>query len=178
MERVSDVVAAEAYRVWRSLRRSSYQTAGPLAVANDWFVLRHREVTPEQGEWAEHLLAQPEPDSFGDQQWLDRVHARAIRRVVEYGPQRRTQIQAFRIGDLALVGLPSEVFVEVGLEIKRRSPFGCTLVVELANDSFGYVPTDRAFSEGSYETLNSLVAVGTAPAMVESAVGLLVQLAK
>jgi len=178
MERVSDVVAAEVYRVWRSLRRSSYQTVGALAVANDWFVLRHREVTPEQRQWAESLLAQPEPDSFGDQQWLERVHASAIRRVAEYGPQRQTQIQAFRIGDLALVGLPSEVFVEVGLEIKRRSPFARTLVVELANDSFGYIPTDKAFSEGSYETLNSLAAVGTAPAMVESAAGLLAELAK
>jgi hypothetical protein len=99
-------------------------------------------------------------------------------RVAEYGPQRQTQIQAIRIGDLALVGLPSEMFVEVGLEIKRRSPFARTLVVELANDSFGYIPTDKAFSEGSYETLNSLTATGTAPAMVESAVGLLAQLAK
>ena len=47
-------------------------------------------------------------------------------------------MQALRIGDLALVSAPGELFVELGLEIKRRSPFGQTMVLELANDSVGY----------------------------------------
>jgi len=63
-------------------------------------------------------------------------------------------VQAFRIGDLALVGAPGEFFVELGLEIKRRSPFAQTMVLELANDSVGYIPTRRApgFGELIVET--------------------------
>ena len=38
-----------------------------------------------------------------------------------------TEVQVLKIGDIVLVGLPSEVYVEYGLEIKRRSrsPDGC-----------------------------------------------------
>ena len=62
--------------------------------------------------------------------------------------------------ELAIVTLPGEVFVELGLAIKKASPFETTLVIELANDGPGYVPTSKAFAEGSYETVNSRVASG------------------
>ncbi|MCJ7822963.1 MAG: hypothetical protein MUQ26_07820 [Armatimonadetes bacterium] len=56
------------------------------------------------------------------------------------------------------------------------SPFAQTLVASLANDSMSYIPTDKAFKEGSYETLVSLAEVGTALAIVASAGKLLNQL--
>jgi hypothetical protein len=61
-------------------------------------------------------------------------------------------LQALRLGAVALVGLHGEVFVDVGLEIKSHSPFRRTLVVGLANGSVGYIATDQALAEGSYET--------------------------
>jgi hypothetical protein len=66
----------------------------------------------------------------------------------------RAEVQAIRIGGIALVGLPGEFFVEFGLEIKKRSPaalFEKTFVVGLANGSVGYVPTKEAFAQGGYE---------------------------
>jgi hypothetical protein len=51
-----------------------------------------------------------------------------------------------------VVGLHGEVLVEVGLDIKSRSPMARTMVVGLANGSVGYVATDQALAEGSYET--------------------------
>ena len=84
------------------------------------------------------------------------------------------QVQAFRVGeDTAIVTLPGEVFVELGLEIKRRSPFKHTILIELANDSFGYIPTKRAYEEGNYEPTNSTVERGSGEKLVEAAVGLL-----
>ena len=84
------------------------------------------------------------------------------------------EVQAFKIsGDLAIVGLPGEVFVELGLAIKANSPFKTTLVIELTNSHIAYVPTRHAFSEGSYETINSRLAPGGGEMMVESAVRLL-----
>ena len=66
--------------------------------------------------------------------------------------ERQTPIKALRIGDLGIVGLPGEIFVEYGLQIKAQSPFNHTMTVELANDYVGYCPTDKALDEGSYET--------------------------
>ena len=69
--------------------------------------------------------------------------------------QISTYVQALAIGDTAFVSVPGEMFVELGLEIKRKSPFEHTFVVELANDYVGYIPTRVAFEEGGYETLNA-----------------------
>lgn len=83
-------------------------------------------------------------------------------------------VQAFRLGpELAVVTLPGEVFVEHGLAIKAASPFETTLVVELANADPAYVPTRKAFAEGSYETVNSRIAPGGGEKLVETAVKLL-----
>ncbi len=87
------------------------------------------------------------------------------------------EVQVFRLSDdVALVGLPGEIFVELGLAIKKASPFPVTLVVELCNDAPGYVPTLKAFKEGSYETVNSRVRPGGGEELVEAATRLLKQL--
>ena len=89
------------------------------------------------------------------------------------------EVQAFRLSpELAIVTLPGEVFVELGLAIKKASPFRNTLVIELVNDAPGYIPTRKAFTEGSYETVNSRVQSGGGEAMVETAIGLLKDLAR
>jgi len=63
-----------------------------------------------------------------------------------------TEIQALRINDSALVALPGEVFVEIGLAIKRRSPFERTFVIGYANDMHpSYIPTTESYEEGGYE---------------------------
>ncbi len=84
------------------------------------------------------------------------------------------EVQVFRLGrDVAVVGLPGEVFVDLGLAIKRASPFATTLVIELCQDAPGYIPTKKAFAEGSYETVNSRITPGGGEIMVEAAVRLL-----
>jgi len=84
------------------------------------------------------------------------------------------EVQVFRLSrDVAVVGLPGEVFVDLGLAIKRASPFATTLVIELCQDAPGYIPTKKAFAEGSYETINSRVAAGGGEIMAEAAVRLL-----
>jgi neutral ceramidase len=88
------------------------------------------------------------------------------------------EVVAIRLSqDAAIVTLPGEVFVELGLAIKQASPFKTTLVVELANDCPAYVPTQKAFAEGSYEIVNSRVAAGGGEKMADVAIGLLKELA-
>jgi hypothetical protein len=124
-------------------------------------------------------VAQAKQDMFkvgtSELSFLDQVKATKIMqlqlRPVSLLP---LEVQVFRLSDdLAIVGLPGEVFVELGLAIKRGSPFARTLVVELCNDVPAYIPTKKAFAEGSYETINSIVQPGGGETMVETALKLL-----
>lgn len=61
---------------------------------------------------------------------------------------RPIELQALRIGEAGLVGLPGEVFVVHGFAIKQRSPFRQTLPIGLANDSVGYIPRAHDYTQG------------------------------
>ncbi len=61
------------------------------------------------------------------------------------------EVQVMRIGDLAVASTPGEMFVQLGLEIKRRSAAPHTFVVELANGWVGYLLNPGGYAEGGYE---------------------------
>ena len=67
-------------------------------------------------------------------------------------PRIDVPLQALRIGDLAVVTIPFEAFVEMGLELKEKSPFPDTFAVSLANGAYGYLPTAAQHELGGYET--------------------------
>lgn len=76
--------------------------------------------------------------------------------------------------DVAIVCLPGEVFVELGLAIKQGSPFRMTMVIELSNCvETIYVPHRAAYAGGSYEVTNSALQPGAGELLVETALGLL-----
>ncbi len=112
--------------------------------------------------------------------FLDQVRAYKTLAVHQRGGSTiPLEVQVFRISkDVAIVGLPGEVFVDFGLAIKKASPFAVTLVIELCQDAPGYIPTRKAFAEGSYETVNSRIAPGGGEMMVHVAIDLLKQLAQ
>ncbi len=91
----------------------------------------------------------------------------------------RVEVQALRLGDLAVVGLPGEIFCEHGLRIKAQAPFPAVMVVELANEWHGYIPTRRAFEEGGYETQHrsAWLCESAGDMMVDAALELLDELA-
>lgn len=62
-----------------------------------------------------------------------------------------TEIQVIRIGDIYILGLPGEVLVEVGLEIKKRAGIENLFIISLSNDACGYVCHSQAYEEGGYE---------------------------
>lgn len=84
-------------------------------------------------------------EAIGMWEWQRRATARMP--LVE-----EVEVQVITIGDVAIVGYPCELFVEHGLRTKTESPFVTTMVAELANGWFGYVPTLEAFQHGGYET--------------------------
>ncbi len=174
INRVGDVLAAAAYKAWRGIRLSEFEREVTLGAATEVFTFRRREFSDEQVEAARKRLKGDSPTNLGDREWLE---AHTTISLSERPVERKSCIQAMRIGDLGLVGLPGEIFVEIGLEIKQRSPFERTLIGELANDWLGYIPTPEAFEQGSYEVFTTPASPATAPAMIESALKLLEQLA-
>jgi hypothetical protein len=126
--------------------------------------------------WAREIVAR---DGRGEKlPFLDEVRAykllelEALRRA---GAEMPLEVHAIRLDrEAAIVTLPGEVFVELGLAIKKRSPFPTTLVVELANtDATNYIPTREQYPGGHYEVTNSVLAAGGGEMLVEAAVGLL-----
>jgi hypothetical protein len=97
------------------------------------------------------------------------------------GKERTTWVHAMRIGDVAIVGVPAELFTSLGVEIKRRSPFEATVVVELANDWIGYLPDREGHRLGGYQVwtgLHSYAEPGTGERMVDEAVKMLEELGR
>ncbi len=80
------------------------------------------------------------------------AYARRVLALDKAEPGLRVILQAARVGGLALCALPFEVFAEIGLDIKKRSPFPRTLVVGLANGYEGHLPTPEQHKLGGYET--------------------------
>ena len=67
-------------------------------------------------------------------------------------PHVEGDIQAFTFGkEAALVGVPGELFCEIGLAIKAQSPYPATFVCGYTNGTLGYIPSRKAISEGGYE---------------------------
>lgn len=75
--------------------------------------------------------------------------------------------------DVAILALPGEIFVELGLAIKKASPFKHTFIAELANGSVGYVPNREAYPQGNYEVVSARGEAGSGEMLVETALKLL-----
>jgi neutral ceramidase len=60
-------------------------------------------------------------------------------------------VNAVRIGDGVIVSGPGEVFTEIGLAVRERSPGQPTLYSGYTNGAVSYFATSEAFSEGGYE---------------------------
>lgn len=171
--------------IGRTLGETVDIRAGKLnAVAEPALAVRSKVVQvplqkfgPEEIAWARENIKKVGTRELS---FLDQVKAYKILAVEMRGGERiGLEVQVFRLSsDVAIVGLPGEVFVDLGLAIKQASPFATTLVIELCHDAPGYIPTKKAFVEGSYETVNSRIAPGGGEKMAQAAIRLLNALAQ
>jgi len=142
-----------------------------LAVRSTTLQVPLHQVTPEQVADARTVM-----EKFNDANtaFLTKVAAVRTLDLAGLGPTWPMEVQVFRLdAETAIVCLPCEIFVELGLAIKQASPFRNTLVIEICNDRPSYVPTAKAFAEGSYEVTNARVKPGAGEMLVAAAVRLL-----
>lgn len=135
----------------------------PIRVAREMLPVPYHPLTDELRAKAERVLADSNAGDF------DRAQAEAIRRYELDGVIAEVEVMVIRIGDTAVVGIPGEYFTAYGLSIKDWSPFPQTFIAELANKTFGYIPTLDAFHPGTYETMPIVSATLVPSAGVELA---------
>jgi neutral ceramidase len=88
-----------------------------------------------------------------------------------------TEIQVLRLGDIYILGLPGEILVEVGLDIKKRAGLENLFIVTVSNDTIGYVCHSRAYEEGGYEPVSGTnMAKGAGEIMIKEAMDLINQI--
>ncbi|HQL88110.1 MAG: hypothetical protein GX574_03595 [Lentisphaerae bacterium] len=130
-------VAAEVLKV---LARMETASCAPLAAAQDVLMIDARPVSPSvEAAARERLAARADGAAWERDDILAREEV-LLAEMNRVEPKVPVEVQAVRIGPVALVSNPAEYFCALGLEIKRRSPHPFTWVVELANGCVGYVP--------------------------------------
>ncbi|MBL9211963.1 MAG: hypothetical protein JNL92_16005 [Opitutaceae bacterium] len=147
MRVVANDVAQEVMRVHRTLRHHDWVE---LRAAQAELELRMRRPTPAMVARAQEILARPATVSPLHRRELD--YARRTVAAQEWPESVKIVLQAFRLGGLGVAAIPFEVFTETGLAIKAKSPFADTFTIELANGSYGYLPTPEQHALGGYET--------------------------
>lgn len=124
----------------------TYSDALDLGAASATIELPYRR--PTQAEIAGEIR--------GAQRFIDpAIYERQIPALLEKMAARgahRAEVQALAIGDCVIVGVPGELFVEYGLQIKETAYPARALIATCANGRVGYVPTLAAFRRGGYET--------------------------
>ena len=87
------------------------------------------------------------------------------------------ELKAVTFGkQLAISTLPGEPFTEIGMRIKKQSPFRTTFVAAVSNGTCGYVPLPECFERGGYETMPVMsggAAETTADLLVSKSIGML-----
>jgi hypothetical protein len=162
-----------AGNVFTAYPRLQPVTGTVLRVRSEAVKLALPELQPGDIESARRIVERigtASPPTF-----LEQVHAFKVLDVAaREGRPHDVEIQVIAFGkDMAWVSLPGEIFVELGLQIKRQSPFRYTIIAELANGAIGYIPTARAYEEGNYEPISARCAKGSGEALVRTAVKLL-----
>jgi len=169
--------------IGQTLGKTVSQQAGTLVpIKQPALEARHQSLCVPLQSYTQTQLQQAQADvlqmNTRQLSFMQKVKAYKTLSLASYkGRSINLEVQVFRISDqLAVVGLPGEVFVGLGLAIKQASPFATTLVIQLCQDAPGYIPTQKAFKEGSYETVNSRVAPGSGESMVKAVTQLLKEL--
>ena len=111
--------------------------------------------------------------------WADEVRTGPVAESAD------AEVMVIAIGDVSLVLLPGESFVEFGLEIKGRSGSNQVMTLAYANGRPGYIPHRSAYPAGGYEVDEAYRYYGypacfapeAGEAIVEAAIDLLVGVA-
>lgn len=177
MERIAGALAEAVMQA-----SSAIEAKAELKVRGGFsrYALPARRISPEEMAWAESVLARtkgkitPVADGVGDD--YKAVHVKQLYAVQDV-PHQVEQV-CIIIGDTAWISFSGELFTEIGMRIKRASPFARTYIVGVANGQISYVPTREAIRQGGYEPGQRRVDESAGDIVFEQSLALLKRLHK
>jgi neutral ceramidase len=146
---VAGKAADAAWFAWKKIE--VYDTSVRVGMVERGITLKLRQPSQEQIERARATLAITDRDELARLPKKAESYAHKTMAMIE-GGETTVPVQAVRLGDTVLCAIPFETLVEIGLELKERSPFENTIVVGIANGYNGYLPTPHQHELGGYET--------------------------
>ena len=102
---------------------------------------------------------------------FERMQAGALQPTVD------AEVQLIGLGDVVIVGVPGEYFVELGLQVKEQVPARQVLLCGFANHNIGYIPARRAYPRGGYEVAEAYKYYGYPAALAPEAGEMIVEAA-
>ena len=168
-----------------AMHNSSMLDGEIIAASREMVPLDRIDISDERLEWAKKIMkivekegmppiqADGMPDAYYAKSWIE---MREQQNIID-----SAEVMVIRIGDLAFVGLPGEIFNEFGIDIKSKSPCRNTIVSGNTNDKRSYFPTAVSFTQGpegftpyitGYETTpgSTRYEIGSGEKLAESAI--------
>jgi hypothetical protein len=139
----------------------------PLRVVEKEIQVPLREGLPERKtalekleHWKERLRAAREradEPSITEAIYMARRADIQLRMADDFGGKTSAGVRAHFItfGDFAVIGCNIEPFCEIGMEVKKRSPFPVTFMCGYTNGRMAYMATAEEWPKGGYEVENS-----------------------
>jgi hypothetical protein len=153
--RMGNVLAETTYKV---IETSSYEEDVTLDWKTRHLKLPIRDVEPEFLTQSMKILEEPKEPEWSEQnpmrvswEWMKAASILSVHLRKQREPELDYEIQVFRVGKTAFVGLPGEPFVEGQLQIKMASPTYPTYIAHCTSHYVGYIPTRDAFPRGGHE---------------------------
>jgi neutral ceramidase len=144
------VAADVAAKVHGRLSELTYRSDVRLDARYREAAIKWRKPTEEQLSWARTTLeTHPEEPGKTD---LSRIYAERTMRLNNNPETASVPLQVLAIGEACIGTMPCEVFCEIGLEFRDRSPLKPAWMVSLNHGYYGYLPTPRQHRLGGYET--------------------------
>ncbi|EPR69618.1 neutral/alkaline non-lysosomal ceramidase N-terminal domain-containing protein [Cyclobacterium qasimii] len=145
---VANDIAGKVYKEYQGL---DFETEVKLGSALSEMTLTVRRATPEILTNVAMVRDHDGSDPLFHS--LEKTYSRRVFNMeAEYPDSVNIVLQSFAINDIGIASLPFEAFTQIGLDIKAKSPFKNTFTIELANGSFGYLPTPAQHKLGGYES--------------------------
>lgn len=143
-------VGAEAIKVLLNMPRG---IVTPIAVQTKTLNINRRKPDPDRVKKCIEMVKRS-PQEVGHTEWTFAKEIVLLDASLKKETTTEVEVQTLQIGPALFVANPAEFFCQLGLDIKKQSPFKYTFPVELANGCVGYVPTKEAFGPdgGGYET--------------------------
>jgi hypothetical protein len=147
---VGGCVGAEAVKVLLSMPRGVLM---PVAAVNRTVMMKRRAPSAAKVARAMEIVRQ-DPKQGGVTAWIFAKETVLLDAKLKWEPEAEVELQAVQVGPVVALANPAELFVEYGLEMRKRSRFPLTMPVAYANGDVGYVPTEEALGPGGggYET--------------------------